>query len=35
MVTVVVFQAVDRYSGAAGRPVSTAVAVVGPEPGKP
>jgi len=33
VVAVVVFQAVDRYSGAAGRSVSTAaVTVVGPEP---
>ena len=34
VVAVVVFRAADRYSGAAGRPVSTAVAVAGPEPGK-
>jgi len=34
VVAVAVFQAVDRYSGAAGRPVSTVVAVAGPEPGK-
>lgn len=34
VVAVVVFQAVGRYSGAAGRPVGTAVAVSAPEPGK-